>query len=267
MDEKYEVAREIIPFLEDLIPGVSVTLIVSVVRIVFIAAVSLFLVFTFSTVGWRLFLRQRARHYLKNMPVFSEIDSEFAEEEKTSLREMAINCAVLGNQIDFHTNRRHNSRYVSSLVYKMCKNLGYEEKKTILYTCASMIYDVGFLDIPASVFHTEVLSAKERKSLHAHIMNSYEFLSFIPKEYMSIFFSAAMFHHENYDGSGYPEGLSKKDIPEIAMMIRIVESYVALTARRDYRKVFSREMAISELRRNSSFYSPDFLLCLERVVL
>ena len=73
--------EEIIPFLEDLIPGVSVTLIVSVVRIVFVAAVSLFLVFTFSTVGWRLFLRQRARHYLKNMPVFSEIDSEFAEEE------------------------------------------------------------------------------------------------------------------------------------------------------------------------------------------
>lgn len=266
MNEEYEIAREIIPFLESLFPGVSEGLILTIVKILFFSVLAVLLIFVASTVGWRLFLRQKARHYLKNIPVFKEIDSELEEDERNSFRELTISCAVLGDHIDNHTNRRHNSRLVSTLVYKMCKNLNFEEKKTILYTCSSMIYDVGFLDAPASLFLTEVLSAKEKRNLRSHIMNSYEFLSFIPEEHMSTFFAAAMFHHENYDGTGYPEGLSKKEIPEIAAMIRVVESYVALTSKRDYRMIFSREMALSELRKKSSCYSPIFLLCLERVV-
>ena len=129
-----------------------------------------------------------------------------------------------------------------------------------------MVYDVGFLDVNAIFFHAEVLSPGEKKTLRAHIMNSYEHLLFVPEEIRSLFFEAAMFHHENFNGSGYPESLKADEIPQVAQMIRVAESYVSLVSRRSYRKVFTRENALKELEGYSQNYSPEYFDCLKKIV-
>ena len=86
------------------------------------------------------------------------------------------------------------------------------------------------------------------------------------EEIRSLFFEAAMFHHENFNGSGYPESLKADEIPQVAQMIRVAESYVSLVSRRSYRKVFTRENALKELEGYSQNYSPEYFDCLKKIV-
>ncbi len=58
-------------------------------------------------------------------------------------------------------------------------------------------------------------------------------------------------HHERWDGKGYPQGLPGKDIPYRARIIAIADAYDAMTSQRTYRKVFTKEEAIEEIKRCS----------------
>ena len=267
MNEKDEIAREVLPFIEDLFPGVSISNVILVVKYLTVALVSAIGIFILFYAVARIFVRHNSERYIKNLEALLSIDNLNADEEKKKqLKNLILQCVILGTKIDFHTNRKNNSKIVSQIVWKMCRKTGIEVETAILYTCASMIYDAGFLDVNSSYFHTEVLSAKEKKLLHSHIMGSYEHLLFIPEEIRNIFFNAAMFHHENYNGTGYPEGLSKNDIPEVAQMIRVAESYVSLISRRSYRLGFSKEEAVNKLIKNSAFYNPEFLSLINKIV-
>lgn len=267
MSEKDEIAREILPFLVDLFPGVSEGTLLTVIKYLFLAAVMVIALYVTGLVLVRLYVRQVSKHYIKNLPVLKSLQVlDIDGERKKMIHRLILDSVILGSRLDFHTDRKNNSKAVSQIVWDMCRRQNIEAEKSVFYACAAMVYDVGFLDVNASLFHAEVLSSKERKILRAHIMNSYEHLLFIPEEVRSVFFDAAMLHHENYDGSGYPEGLHGNDIPEIAQMIRVAESYVSLTSKRRYRKVFSREEAFKELSRYSADYSPQWLDILKRIV-
>lgn len=61
----------------------------------------------------------------------------------------------------------------------------------------------------------------------------------------------ARYHHERYDGKGYPEGLKGDDIPFIARIIGVADAYDAMTADRPYRKGMSNEVAIDEIKKGA----------------
>ncbi len=267
MSERDEIAREVIPFLEDLFPGISASIIISILRIAFLGSLVILVFSVMIYLLTRLVVLKQSERYLKNLNVLKSIDNlECNEEEKKSIRKLILDCVILGAKIDFHTNRKNNSKLVSQIIWKMSAFFNLDTKIAILYTCAAMVYDVGFLDVNGIFFHAEVLSPSEKKTLRAHIMNSYEHLLFVPEEIRSTFFEAAMFHHENFNGSGYPESLKADEIPQIAQMIRVAETYVSLVSRRSYRKVFTRENALKELDEFSQNYSPKYFDCLKKIV-
>ena len=70
--------------------------------------------------------------------------------------------------------------------------------------------------------------------------------------------SIIRYHHENYDGSGYPEGLSGDEIPVISRIIRIVDSFDAMTSHRPYRRNMSWDEALDEIRRHAGTYLISF---------
>jgi len=182
------------------------------------------------------------------------------------LKELAAKCELLGEKIDIHTNRLNNSKSVSELVFKISTALGLDKNISTLYFCAAMVYDAGFLDLPQELFFSEILSVAERKLMRTHVMRFSDFLDFIPYKYYSIFAEASSLHHENINGTGYPEGLCGAEIPQLPRILHAVESYVSLVNRRSYHKILNKQDAIAELRRQPGIYDMDIIDILENLV-
>jgi len=190
-----------------------------------------------------------------------DIDANQAE-----LHALAEQCEQLGEKIDKHTNRINNSKNVSELAFKISQKIGVDRNTMMIYFCASMVYDAGFLSIPADFFMVDILSAKERAQMKKHVEFADSYLSFIPKKYQPVFLDAAMKHHENMNGTGYPQGLPGEEIPQIARLIHVVESYVSLVSRRSYHKIRDKDSAIAELRRQPGVYDSEIVDTLEKVL-
>ncbi len=191
---------------------------------------------------------------------------EMTDEEQRELKELAIQCEILGEQIDKVTGRKNNSKNVAEMVFKLAHELQCSSYDCMLYFCASMVYDVGFLSIDPQVFLKEKLSDQEKYDIRAHVKHGTSELGFIPEKYRKIFLEAATMHHENMDGSGYPEGIKGDAIPLIARIIRVVESFIALISRRNYRGIFDKEAAINELKTNPGLYDSNVVKALDQIV-
>ncbi|MFA6938331.1 MAG: HD domain-containing phosphohydrolase [Treponema sp.] len=193
------------------------------------------------------------------LPCANEID-------KQEMQSLAEQCEKLGEKIDNHTNRHNNSKNVSEIVFKISNYLGLDKDTSTLYFCAAMVYDSGFLYIPEELFMVDILSSKERMLMKTHVEKFSNSLSFVPKQYLSIFNDACASHHENINGSGYPKGLRAEDIPLVARILRVVESYVSLVSHRTYHKIRDKESAVSELRKQPGIYDSSIVDALESVV-
>ena len=187
-------------------------------------------------------------------------------ESSAYLKNLAVQCYKTGKKIDRHTDRDNNCESVSTIVYEMSRHLGFDETKTALYYCISMVYDAGVLEIPGYMFRAQLLNDDERKMVRTHVLRGLYFYDFVGEDYLHIFKAATVFHHENVNGSGYPEGLMNEEIPEIARIIHVVESYISLINRRAYHKKRTGSEAIDELRKHNGIYDQVFVDALEAVV-
>lgn len=193
-------------------------------------------------------------------------DVEFSEEDQEELKQLAIKCEEIGAKIDAATGRKNNSKNVSELVYKLSMALGLPQGMSMLYFCAAMIYDAGFLGIDPELLSATNLTDEQKAALNEHVKLAEKHLDFVPKKFWTVFEDAAMKHHENMDGSGYPNSLKGDDIPQIARLIHVVESYVSLSSKRNYRQTMDKETAIAKLREQPELYDSTVVDVLEQIV-
>ncbi len=193
-------------------------------------------------------------------------DVTFSEEDEEELKQLAVKCEEIGQQIDNVTGRKNNSKNVSELVYKLSIQLGLPQGMAMLNFCAAMIYDAGFLAIDPDLLVATQLTEEEKHALNEHVNLAEKHLEFVPKKYWSVFEDAATKHHENIDGSGYPQGLSGDEIPQIARLIRVAESYVSLSSKRSYRGAMDKESAINALKEQSALYDQDVVEALDKIL-
>lgn len=193
-------------------------------------------------------------------------DVTFSEEDEEELKQLAIKCEEIGQQIDNVTGRKNNSKNVSELVYKLSIQLGLPQGMAMLNFCAAMIYDAGFLAIDPDLLVATQLTEEEKKAMKEHVNLAEKHLEFVPKKYWSVFEDAAMKHHENIDGTGYPNGLKGDEIPQIARLIRVAESYVSLSSKRSYRGAMDKETAVNTLKEQPGFYDQDVVEALDKLV-
>ena len=193
-------------------------------------------------------------------------DVTFSEEDEEALKQLAIKCEEIGQQIDNVTGRKNNSKNVSELVYKLSIQLGLPQGMAMLNFCASMIYDAGFLAIDPDLLVATQLTEEEKKAMKEHVNLAEKHLEFVPKKYWSVFEDAAMKHHENIDGTGYPNGLKGDEIPQIARLIRVAESYVSLSSKRAYRDAMDKETAVNTLKEQPGIYDTEVVDALDKIV-
>lgn len=191
---------------------------------------------------------------------------EMTEAEKLELRELAVTCEDKGSQIDQISKRKNNSKNVSELVFKLAQHLGLNQNTSMVYFCAAMVYDIGFLTMPESLLNAESLTDEQRNELRRHLTGCENEFTFVPERYRSIFIEASKYHNENMDGTGYPEGLSGEDIPQIARLIHVAESYNALISRRSYHAIHDKESAIEEMKSKPGLYDSAVVAVLDSLV-
>lgn len=262
MDELSVVFADIIPFLRELVPpGLNLSGILR--TLAYIAAV-LVVVFIFKRIFPYAVTKISDSRLLKNHPLLAA--SAGADEDKRDkLVNLTRECIMLGMEIDRHTARPRNSFAVSRIVYAMLANE--EPENRILASLCAMTCDAGYLDIRESLFQSEILSKRERTVLKTHVIRGIYHFDFVPPEYRDLFFTASTFHHENADGSGYAEGLGGDEIPYVARVIRIADTFVALTHKRSYRRTMSKKGALEEIKRYARQFDAGALSLLEKTVL
>ena len=239
------------------------TIVIALFATVFLATLVIFLVTKIIES-----VRQRKKLETFQVNVLTELmnSKKIPDSEKKLLCNLVKPCVELGYKIDCHTNRPGNFEEVSFLVYKIAKCLETSELNSFVYLLSAMVYDAGFLQIEKSIFRSEILTAEEKRGLKTHVLRGVDYLNFVPSKYMLIFVSGTFLHHENYDGSGYPEGLEKEEIPEVSKIIRIAESYVSLTSKRSYHKIKSSAAAYAELKAQDNLYGTEVINALGKVL-
>lgn len=187
-------------------------------------------------------------------------------EDKAEFDALTKKCRETGLEIDQATSRKNNSKNVAEMVFKISQEMGLGHFESMLFFNVAQVYDIGFLEVNPSLFGKEDLTKEEVFEIRNHVKQGLAQLSFVPEKYLPVFADGVLMHHENIDGTGYPEGLAESRIPYIARVIRIVESYVALISRRNYREIYDKESAIEELRKKPGFYDSDLVTILETII-
>lgn len=146
---------------------------------------------------------------------------------------------------DSYTNG-HSLRvasYSKIIAAKMGKTK--REQEDIYYV--ALLHDVGKIGIPDGIINKPGrLTDEEYQQIKCHPMTGYNILKNIEK--LPMVAVGAKYHHERYDGKGYPEGISGNDIPEIARIIAVADAYDAMTSTRSYRVTMSQEEVYNQIK-------------------
>ena len=181
---------------------------------------------------------------------------ESEEQTRKLFTETAIALASAIDAKDTYT-QGHSARVAKySRMIASMSGKNEDECDDIYY--AALLHDVGKIGVPNHIINKKGrLTSEEFDVIKSHPVIGYQILSEISDfPDLSI---AARYHHERFDGKGYPDGLLGQDIPELARIVSVADTYDAMTSNRSYRKQMSQEAVREEfLRCSGTQFDPDF---------
>ncbi len=199
---------------------------------------------------------QRITRIIELDRTMKELD-HIVDERTMELREKEKESRELSNQIIFalaqavdakdeYTNG--HSRRVAEYAVAIAGKLGKDEKYKEEIYYMGMLHDIGKIGIPDNIIHkTTKLTDEEYAEIKRHPIIGGEILGTIQAlPHLAI---GARYHHEHYDGSGYPDGLKGEQIPEEARILAVADSYDAMTSNRTYHSTESQAYARSEIEK------------------
>ncbi len=146
-----------------------------------------------------------------------------------------------------------HSQRVAMLVVAVADQLGLDDRMKATLWAGGYLHDLGKLAVPLRVLtKTTRLTEEEFAYIQAHPADGAEILESIPS--LQHLTTGARYHHERWDGSGYPEGLSGARIPMIAQIMAVCDAYDAMTSDRAYRRARAHPAAIAEVARCSGVH-------------
>ncbi|AWN22936.1 phosphohydrolase [Deinococcus irradiatisoli] len=153
----------------------------------------------------------------------------------------------------------HTQRVVT-LSLRLAARLGWDDERLKAVRWGAYLHDLGKIAVPDAILHKRgALDANERASMQRHATIGYDMLQdlhFLPAETLDL----VRYHHERWDGGGYPSGLRGQDIPDAARLFSIIDVYDALVNARPYKPAWTRERSLQELRRQAgSQFDPQFV--------
>lgn len=191
-----------------------------------------------------------------------------AEERRKSMERLANQMiSSLANTIDAkdaYTNG-HSSR-VAKYSVMIAERMGYSGERLEGLYYSALLHDIGKIGIPGSIINkTSKLSDEEYELIKSHPEIGWNILSQITE--IPNIAIGAKWHHERYDGRGYPDGLVGESIPEIARIIGVADTYDAMTSKRSYRDVLPQDVVINELEKGKgNQFDPEIAQIMIRII-
>ena len=184
------------------------------------------------------------------------LDEKTREMERITIQAIMTVANTVDAKDDY--TKGHSMR-VAAYAELMAQRLGWPEEEIQNIYYVAMLHDVGKIGVPDAVLNKPFrLTDLEFRLIKGHTIMGSEILKDF-KMFPNVNVGAK-YHHERYDGKGYPEGLKAESIPIVARIIGLVDSYDAMTSNRVYRRRLSDDIVMEELRKGKGTqWDPDLV--------
>lgn len=175
--------------------------------------------------------------------------------------------AIVNTLHEKNKREEQHSLRVSELCKSMGEALGLHKYENAELKSVGLLHDIGKIAIDENVLNKpSKLTDDEWTEIKRHPEIGYRILSTVND--MSQMAEYILYHHERWDGRGYPKGLKGEEIPLVSRIIAIVDSYDAMISERNYRSALSKKVAIAELQKNAGIqFDPELVkLFIEKVL-
>jgi len=143
-----------------------------------------------------------------------------------------------------------HSEEVAELSQQIARELGLKEDEIIDAYWAGLVHDIGKLLIPKTILNKESkFTQKDYELIKKHPRWAYELLK--ESKRLDTIAEYVLYHHERWDGKGYPEGIVGQNIPLISRILAVADSYSAMTSKRAYHQALDQKAAKIELKNNA----------------
>ena len=147
-----------------------------------------------------------------------------------------------------HPWTRGHANRVAQLTAAVARTLRWPDERLAVLSIGSLLHDVGKLSLPTELLGKPgPLTATELEEVRAHPAAGARFVASLPQARRAL--PAVLYHHERWDGGGYPSGLESSAIPAEARLIALADAFDAMTSHRPYRDALPLEAALEELAR------------------
>ena len=141
-----------------------------------------------------------------------------------------------------------HSQRVANYSLELAKRMGKSEEEQNMIYYAGLLHDVGKIRVPEEVLNKNgKLTQQEFNQIKIHTVSGYHILKDIYDEPQIAI--GAKYHHERYDGTGYPDQLSGENIPEVARIIGVADAYDAMASTRSYRNALPQDTVRREIEK------------------
>ena len=182
-----------------------------------------------------------------------QIVSEQSRNVRSSQEEIALRLIAASEYRDDETGA--HIRRIGLYAEAVAKQLGRTAEYAGMLRLAAPMHDIGKIGIPDAVLlKPGWLSSEERVMMQTHTMIGGRILEGTAIPLLNVAREIALRHHERWDGSGYPDGVSGPDIPEAARIVAVLDVYDALVHERVYRPAFPEREALTIIKENQAVH-------------
>ena len=212
-------------------------------------------------------LTLRVRHLLDLIRLQRDLHAE-VERKTKEVEGLSLHVVhTLADAIDAKDayTKGHSGR-VADYSKEIARRAGYSEEHQEEIYMMGLLHDVGKIGVPDAVINKPgKLTDEEYAKIKTHPERGAKILQNI--EEMPKLATGARWHHERYDGRGYPDGLKGEEIPEEARIIAVADAYDAMTSNRSYRGLIPQDVVKSEIEKGSGTqFDPKFAAIMLEII-